>query len=423
MFVIFIILGFISSCTDDIFEDSSFQNPNDDSYTDNVPKTIQNNEIWYVSYRGGKIDLVDASDFGAEVVSNEYSNGKGIITFDRDITRIGNLAFADCRDLYAVTIPSRVKQIGYGAFSHCPNLKSITIPKSVRDIESTAFINCDGLEGVYIEDIDAWCRIVFDDVYSNPLHYAGKLYLDRKPVTNVVWPEEVSKVGDFIFYNCDSLRSILIPDNVTAIGKFAFYDCNSLSEITMPSELTQLGEYAFYQCYNIRKGICIPYKVSEIGEYAFYNCRFTELLLEEGLITINLNAFWGCMNIENLVIPNSVKIICYSAFEKCSGLEYVHFGDNCQEIQGNAFCECTNLKTIEMGSQIKFLCDYAFAHCERLTTIYCLADTPPQKSWSAFYDSDAIERIYVPYNSVNTYKRIWQTYASKIYPYKNGAHQ
>lgn len=75
---------------------------------------------------------------------------------------------------------------------------------------------------------------------------------------------------------------------------------------------------------------------------------------------------------------------------------------------------------VSIGSQIKFLCDYAFAHCERLTTIYCLADTPPQKSWSVFYDSYAIERIYVPYNSVNTYKRIWQTYASKIYPYKNG---
>ena len=52
------------------------------------PKPV-NNEIWYTSYDGEIVTPYDTNVFGANIVSNTYENGKGIITFDGDVTSIG----------------------------------------------------------------------------------------------------------------------------------------------------------------------------------------------------------------------------------------------------------------------------------------------------------------------------------------------
>ena len=68
------------------------------------------------------------------------------------VTRIGNYAFYECRDLTSVTIPSSVTSIGYNAFSRCKGLTSVTIPEAVTSIGSSAFSGCEGLTSVTIPE-------------------------------------------------------------------------------------------------------------------------------------------------------------------------------------------------------------------------------------------------------------------------------
>ena len=88
--------------------------------------TIPDNEIWYTSSDGNIVTPYDTNVFGANIVSNTYENGKGIIKFDNSVTSIGICAFLDCSYLTSIAIPNSVTSIGYGAFGYCFALTSIT---------------------------------------------------------------------------------------------------------------------------------------------------------------------------------------------------------------------------------------------------------------------------------------------------------
>ncbi|MBQ5648141.1 MAG: leucine-rich repeat protein, partial [Alistipes sp.] len=70
----------------------------------------------------------------ANLISNTYADGQGVMVFDKPITEIGWVAFKGCSSLKSITIGNSVTSIGYEAFSGCTSLKSITIPDSVTSI-------------------------------------------------------------------------------------------------------------------------------------------------------------------------------------------------------------------------------------------------------------------------------------------------
>ena len=156
-----------------------------------TPPTPVNNEIYYTNGSFTKATIpYDTSVFGANIVSNLYDAEKEcwIITFDGDVTSIGEDAFRECTSLTSVTIPDSVTEIGYGAFWGCTSLTSVTIPDSVTSIGNHAFRDCTSL-------------------------------------TSVTIPDSVTEIGEDAFECCTSLTSVTIPDSVTSIGYSAFWNC------------------------------------------------------------------------------------------------------------------------------------------------------------------------------------------------------
>lgn len=82
------------------------------------------NEIWYTSSNNSVVEPHDTTVFGASITDNSYED-KGVITFDGNVTSIGNEAFYECTELTSVAIPRKVTSIGNDAFYGCSALGSI----------------------------------------------------------------------------------------------------------------------------------------------------------------------------------------------------------------------------------------------------------------------------------------------------------
>ena len=147
---------------------------------------------------------------------------------------IGDSAFYFCDKLNAVTIPDSVVSIGKWAFLNCYKLESITIPDSVKRIGHGAFFYTG-----YYEDERNWEN---DVIYINNHLIVAKYAMDGSYEVK----SGTKTIGDYAFYNCRKLTSVIIPDGVCTIGESAFRNCYKLNLITLPDTITRIGSCAFY---------------------------------------------------------------------------------------------------------------------------------------------------------------------------------
>ena len=105
------------------------------------------------------------------------------------VEEIADEAFAFCKWLEKVVLPSTLKKIGEKAFFRCYNLAQINIPKGVKEIGRGAFYNCYPLEGV-------------------------------------VLPSGMSEISEYAFYGCGGLESATLPCSIKTIGAHAFDWCS-----------------------------------------------------------------------------------------------------------------------------------------------------------------------------------------------------
>lgn len=214
--------------------------------------------------------------------------------------------YVDNKLVTDVTIPDGVKSIGKYAFCGYSSLKSISFPSSIRSIGESAFYDCPNLDEVYATNIEDWCKIKFEDLYSNPIYYAGKIYIDGELATDITIPKGITKICDYAFVSCETITNVVIPDSVISIGDSAFYYCYNLKNISIPNSVVNIGEGAFSSCSNLEE-VEIPDGIKFIKDFTFVYCEnLTTIIIPQSVKEIGSLAFYSdSSNLSNVLFKGS----------------------------------------------------------------------------------------------------------------------
>lgn len=276
---------------------------------------------------------------------------------------------------------------------------------------------------------------------------------DKASITSVVIEEGVTSIGDRAFEKCTGLTSVVIGEDVTAIGNNAFIGCTGLTEIIFEgSAPTSIGASPFigvtatvyypgdsswtreiiqrldvntltWKISGIASGTCgirldwglradgvlmingdgymeyyLEGSSSTVTLPPWYEYRedIREVVLPQGLLDINYDAFSGCINLTKITIPDSVKYISGGAFSGCINLTEINIPDGVHSIGNHAFSECTSLRSITIPSSVAGIEGGAFSGCTGLRSITFEGDAPAVVS-GAFEGVSATG--YYPYDN------------------------
>lgn len=130
---------------------------------------------------------------------------------------------------------------------------------------------------------------------------------------------------------------------------------------------------------------------------------------------IDSTVFNRCSGMTSVNIPNSVTVI-NSAFQYCTSLTSITIPNSVTEISSRLCYACSGLLTVSLPNTITRINGDSFNYCRSLQSITILATTPPTLMNVSAFNSTNDCPIYVPAESVEAYQTAnrWSTYASRI---------
>lgn len=167
--------------------------------------------------------------------------------------------------------------------------------------------------------------------------------------------------------------------------------------------VTKIKDYAFDRCENLW-WVLLPESVKEIGNYAFCTCRVL-----------------GNYNEETVFLPQSVEFVGNSAFAYTDFITFV-LPPKITIIPQKLLYACPKLKSVEIQGEIKYIYGGrsfgAFGNCSNLETVTFRSVSVPSLGAYTFDGCNKLTNIYVPAESVESYKQAanWSDYADIIKP-------
>jgi len=163
------------------------------------------------------------------------------------------------------------------------------------------------------------------------------------------------------------------------------------------SGVTSIGVDAFYNCTGLAS-ITISDSVTTIGADAFFACTsLPSIVIPDSVTTIGTGAFNYCESLESIILPDSVTTIGNNLCQGCTSLASVTLSDSLTSISQQAFDGCTGLTSITIPASVTNFGGGAFDGCTNLTNMYCVGS-----SGSITFVSDVPNTCTITYDYVES---------------------
>ena len=246
----------------------------------------------------------------------------------------------------SVSLPAGLKKLRAHILEGEP-VTSIEIPASVDSIGDYAFYGCSQLSSLML---------------NNNLRFIGDYSFLGTKLNPLIIPVSVEQIGVGAFQNC-AITSLTLNEGLTTIGGAAFAD-NNIESVTLPSTLNTIGVGAFGS--NKISEIVIPDAVTSLGEQAFSYCPLKSITFGGGVKVLEPIVFFGSLSdLETLVVREGVEEISSAAFESCYKLANLTLPLSLKRIGEHAFYS-TAITSLTTSASIAAR---AFESCEQLTAV------------------------------------------------------
>ncbi len=399
------------------------------------------------------------------------------------LTEIGNCAFLRCSKIITLTLPNSVTKIGGWAFQYCENLNSVLMSNSLKSIGESAFNSCRALKNI---SLPVGLESIGDEAFRG-----------CDILSSLVVPEGVKSIGISAFQECSKLQKLEIPSTLSSVGYNLIYGCSSLEVIIShmvepfiiednlfastyylgnnfvyyPSPITLCvpkgsksryetipgwckfrqiledevkeytdGKYSYF-CFNQSKTATIiyddnynrmnsvelpsfitvddeSYKITSIGNCAFANSNITSAIIPNSVELIGFGAFQDCSSLLSVLLPESLTEISDYGFYNCDKLQSFVVPEGVNKIGNQVFSNCDKLQKLELPSSLTSIGDKVIIWCEYIDTVISNLHEPfiiDLNVFSTFGDV-VPATLYVPSGTKEKYESIpgWNVFKEII---------
>lgn len=199
-------------------------------------------------------------------------------------------------------------------------------------------------------------------------------------------------------FESNGLGFAVIPDAENEVALMR-YD-NDITNLTIPESVEYNGNV---------------YSVTTIGWGVFNWKDVEEIVIPASIKMIGEYNFSYCQSLKKVTIADCAEALELSNtnFSDCENLTEIYVGRNFT-FSENIYCLCWNnkLNRIVLGPEVTSLPSYIFSHLDNLSLIESLNPEPPVIGESAFGYHNLT--IIVPEESIEAYQNAWEQYAQYI---------
>lgn len=267
--------------------------------------------------------------------------------------------FDSFKNLETATIGDSATVVPHCFASNVDALKTLRVGKNVQsigwylgdrsNIDTLKWDSKMCLEGTAHGNI---CNLIMSDSvkYLPPICFAG---LDFEKLR---FSRSLEVIDHGAFNGCPYFTNLVLPDSLRLIGDFAFMSCPNLTEVTIPERVDTIYQAVFNDCPKLERvffnatNCSHSVKWPDKNAHGIFSSKVREVTFGPGVSSIPGFLLWGCQEITELTIPESVRHIGCSAFGN-SGLKRLTIPRNVETMDQYALANIDHLDFFEFNAK------------------------------------------------------------------------